>query len=131
MFTTIERVKELTNADVTQETIIMAQNIIEAFIGRDEVEVQVANDKALLDKATAYQCAYMVGDEAKVFEQASTSQIMQFGNLVSFTQDGASPWIAPLAVIACKRLSWRRMRSIKTGGIFDRPVTANTGWRYE
>jgi hypothetical protein len=132
MFTTIERVKELTNADVTQETIIMAQNIVEAYIGRDEVEVVVANDKALLDKATAYQCAYMVGDEARVFEQAAATQVMQFGNMVTFPMDGVSPWVAPLTVIACKRLSWKRIRSIHTSGIFDQPtLTGRNRWFYE
>lgn len=132
MFTTIERVKELTNVTVSQEQIIMAQNIIEAYIGRDEVEVTVANDKALLDKAVAYQCAYMVGDEARVFEQAAATQIMQFGNMVTFPMDGVSPWIAPLAVMACKKLSWKGMRSIKTGGIFDQPAyTGKQRWFYE
>lgn len=122
MFTTIEEVKELTGAEVTQETIIMAQNIIEAFIGRDEIEVANAYDRALLAKATAYQSAYMFGDEARVFEQAAAIQVMQFGNMVSFAQNGVSPWIAPLAVIACTKLSWKRMRSIKTGSIYNEPV---------
>lgn len=130
MFTTIERVKELTDVDVSQETIIMAQNIIEAFVGRDEIEVTNANDRALLEKATAYQCAYMNGDAAKVFEQVAAVQVMQFGNMVTFTQDGNSPWIAPLAVIACKRLSWRGMRSVKTGSIYSRP-TVQGRWENE
>lgn len=130
MFTTIEQVKELTNVDVPQETIIMAQNIIEAFVGRDEIEVIHPNDKALLGKATAYQAAYMFGDEAKVFEQAAVTQTTQFGQAISYRGDGSSPWIAPLAVIACQRLSWKRMRSVKTGSIFyHAPVVE--GWRYE
>lgn len=122
MFATIEKVKELTGVEAPQETIIMAQNIIESFVGRDEIDVVNAHDRALLEKATAYQVAYMFGDEAKVFEQAAASSVMQFGNMVTFNQDGASPWIAPLAVIACKKVSWRRMRSIKTGNIFGQPV---------
>lgn len=132
MFTTIERVKELTNVDVDQETIIRAQNIIESYIGRDEIDVTVAVDKALCDKAVAYQCAYMNGDESVVFEQAAATQVMQFGNMVSFPADGASPWIAPLAVMACKKLSWKGMRSIKTGGIYDQPAyTGKQRWFYE
>lgn len=131
MFTTIEQVQELTGKDVSQETIIMAQNIIESYIGRDEIEVTVANDRALLGKAVAYQSAYMHDDEAKVFEQMGAQQIMQFGQMITFDAKSHSPWIAPLAVIACKRLSWKGVRSIKTGPIFGRHVGTHTGWRYE
>lgn len=130
MFTTIERVKELTGKDVSQETIIMAQNIIEAFVGRDEIEVNSANDRALLDKAVAYQSAYMHDDEAKVFEQMGATQIMQYGQMISFDAKSSSPWVAPLAVLACKRLSWSGMRSIKTGPIF-RSTPSTSGWAYE
>lgn len=131
MFTTIEQVSELTAKEVTQETIIMAQNIIESYIGRVEVEVSDPNDRALLGKATAYQAAYMHDDVDKVFDQMAASQIMQFGQMVTFGTDGNSPWIAPLAVIACKRLSWHRIRSIGTGSLFPRGPVRETGWRYE
>lgn len=130
MFTTIEEVKTLTGKDVTQETIIMAQNIVEAFVGRDEIEVNNANDRALLSKATAYQAAYMHEDEAKVFEQMGATQIMQFGQMVTFDSKSASPWMAPLAVMACKRVSWRGMRSLKVGGLFTNGPHTD-GWRYE
>lgn len=131
MFTTIEQTTELTGKDVTQETIIMAQGIIEAYVGRIEVEVTDPNDRALLGKAVAYQAAYMFGDEAKTFEQMGAMQIMQFGQMVTFNQDGTQPWIAPLAVLTCKRLSWKGMRSIKTGALFPKGPVRHEGWRYE
>lgn len=130
MFTTVEQVKELTGKDVSQETIIMAQNIIEAFVGRDEIEVNGANDRALLGKAVAYQSAYMHDDEAKVFEQMGATQIMQFGQMISFDADSDSPWVAPLAVISCRRLSWKGMRSIRIGSLYPRGNDSD-GWRYE
>ena len=131
MFTTIERVRELTGKDVSQETIIMAQNIIEAYTGKDEIEVTAANDRALLEKAVSYQSAYMHDDEAKVFEQIGANQIMQFGQMISFDPKSASPWVAPLAAMACKRLSWKGVRSIKTGPLFPSHVGEREGWRYE
>lgn len=131
MFTTIEQVKELTAKDVSQDTIIMAQNIIESYIGRIEIDVTYPTDKALLGKAVAYQSAYMEGDEAKVFEQMGAQQIMQFGQMITFGQDGTQPWIAPLAVLTCKRLSWKRIRSIQAGPTYPHGPRVGSGWRYE
>lgn len=131
MFTTIEQTKEYTGKDVTQETIIMAQSIIEAYIGRIEVNVSDPNDRDLLGKAVAYQSAYMHGDEAKVFEQMGAMQIMQFGQMLTFDTKGAAPFIAPLAVLTCRGLSWHRIRSIKTGKILSNGPVRESGWKYE
>ena len=123
MFTTVTQVKELTGYDVTQEAIIMAQSIIESYTGRVEVDVQEPSDHVLLGRATAYQAAYMTKNGEMIFEQLSAMQIMQFGQMVTFSQgNSASPFVAPLAVLACKNLSWNRIRSVKTGSIFDTPV---------
>lgn len=121
MFTTIEHVKEVTGYDVTNESIIMAQHLIESYTGRVEADIEVATDMELLGKAVAYQCAYMHEDPAKTFEQVSATQVMQFGQMITFRQnDDAAPFIAPLAVIACKRLSWKGIRSIRTGPLLPR-----------
>lgn len=119
MFTTIDRVKEITGYDVTQETVIMAQHIVETFIGRIEVDVTDQEDLSLLDRAAAYQAAYMFTDPIKVFEQMSVQSISQFGASVQFKYgDDSSPFVAPLAAMSCKRLSWRRPRSLVTGRMF-------------
>lgn len=119
MFTTIDRVKEVTGYDVNQETVIMAQNIIETFIGRIEIDVTDPEDMSLLDRATAYQAAYMTNDPVKIFEQMNVQQISQFGAMIQFKYgDNASPFVAPLALMACSRLSWRRPRSLYTGRMF-------------
>lgn len=118
MFTTTEQVKELTGYEVTQDSIVMAQSIIEAYIGRVEVDIYDPADNVLLGRATAYQAAYMVKNKELVFEQMATVQVMQFGQMVTFGPGGTAPFIAPLAVLATKNLSWRRNRSIKTGSIF-------------
>lgn len=130
MFTTTEQVKELTGYEVPQETVIMAQAIVESFVGRVEAEVIDANDMMLLGRATAYQSAYMFQDESKIFEQIAAEQVMNYGNMVTFAKNGVSPWIAPLAVIACQRLTWKRIRSVRTGSIFAEPVQV-ADWRTE
>lgn len=129
MFTTIDQVEELTGYAVTQETIIQSQAIIESYVGRVEAEVNNAQDLMILGRATAYQAAYMRDDTDKVFEQMSIASILQYGQQLTFKSgDIVSPWVAPLAVIACKRLSWARSRSVKTGSLYYSAPDADD-WR--
>lgn len=131
MWTTVEQVKELTGSDVTIESIKQAQAIIESYVGRLEPEVPNASDKMLLGRATAYQAAYMVDAEDRTFQSIGAKSITQFGNMISFWEnDRTQPFIAPLAVIACQRLSWKRLRSIKVGGMFGGQVPELDYWRY-
>lgn len=131
MFTTVAEVKELTNYDVDEALIIRAQSIIEAYVGRLEVEVPNAVDLMLLGRATAYQAVYMKDDEDKVFEQVATIQTMQYGNMITYTPDNMSPWIARLAIIACQRLSWKRIRSVRTGSIYGSLPESLNRWSTE
>lgn len=128
MFTTVEEVKQLTGYDVDNAKITMAQSIIEAYVGKVEVEVSDANDLALLGKATAYQVAYMGLQMPLVFEQMQTTSIMQFGQQISFSASSDAPFLAPLAVISCRHLSWKRLRSVKTGSIFSSTPDTDTEW---
>jgi hypothetical protein len=131
MFVTAENVERLTGYEVDSDLIFRAQAIIESYVGRLEIEVEDAYDTMLLGRATAYQAAYMKEDPSRIFEQMSVSQLSQFGASISFKQgDLVSPFVAPLAVISCQRLSWKRMRSVKTGSIFA-PLVGESGWRYE
>lgn len=128
MFTTVEGVKELTGYDVDLTTVSMAQSIIEVYIGKIEADIYDPTDSSLLASATAYQAAYMSKNKELVFEQMSTVQVMQFGQMITFGPGGTAPFIAPLAVLATKNLSWHRNRSIKTGSIFQQPTRDST-WR--
>lgn len=120
MFTTIEQVKDLTNYDVTTDTIYQAQAIIESFSGRIENEVKLAKDREVLAKATAYQAAYMVTDYERIFEQVGvTSMQTPDGALVLDITMGA-PFLAPLAVITLRGLSARGGKSVKIGSTFGR-----------
>ena len=127
MFTTVERVKGLTGYDVTLETIGMAQGIIEAFIGRVEVEIEDPTDRMQLEKAVSYQAAYMRDNFARVFEQVGVKQIAQSDGLMSLHWENAAPFIAPLAFLTLKNLSWRGIRSVHTGPMTGSRVQTE-GW---
>ena len=128
MFTTVEQVKELTGYEVITEEIHTAQMIIEAYVGRTESEINTSHDLSILAKATAYQVAYLQANKSIVFEQMDTRQISQMGQMVTFPDHGLSPWLAPLAVMTCQRLSWKRIRSIRTGSIFNEPAQESNWW---
>lgn len=121
MFTTPERVQELTGYEVTGEVIAQAQGIIETYIGKLEADITDPTDLGLLENAVSYQAAYMRDNWARTFEQVSVSQMVQNSNMITFrSNDKAAPWIAPLANLACKNLSWMKSRRIRTGRIFPR-----------
>lgn len=122
MFTNVEQVKELTNYEVTAELIVRAQAIIESVVGKVESEVSDANDLAILGRATAFQTAYMANNYDKVYEQVAFTYKGQSDAALSPDTSMMAPFIAPLAVLALRRLSWARSRSIKTGPTFPTPT---------
>ena len=123
MFTTLEEAQLLTNKNVTEALIYRAQSVIEIFVGKFESEVTKENDLELLKRAVAYQAAYMNDNEDIVFEQIAASTISQNESATTFKQgDQISPWIAPLAAMACKKLSFIRSKSIKTGKVAPYPT---------
>jgi phage gp29-like protein len=126
MFTTINLTKTLTGRDVDLALLNRAQSIIETYVGKIEAEIDDANDLALLAKATTYQAVYMQENESIVFEQVALRTAGQGESIVSFTNEN-SPFIAPLALMACKNLSFKRSRSVYSGKIFqNEPLTK---WR--
>lgn len=100
--------------DVTLEQVKQAQFVIELFVGRTESEVDGARDKALLARATAVQAVYMRDNPDITFNQINAAMVSAGGQMTQF-RDNVSPFIAPLAVIACKKLSWKQSRSVSTG----------------
>jgi hypothetical protein len=100
-------------ADVTTQQVLQAQLVIEIYTGRPESEVDNARDKEILARATAAQCVYMRDNTAVTFEQVSAASMSRGDGQTTFNTD--APFIAPLAVMACKHLSWKNSRSIKVG----------------
>ena len=119
MFTTVNSVKEYTDKDVTLPLIKRAQALIEIYIGRDEIDIENPSDLLILDKMTAYQAVYMLDNEDVIYKQVAVTSAGAGESAQNF--DGAynAPYMAPLAVIASRALSFNRSRSIKTGKIFQ------------
>lgn len=122
MFTTVNNVKEYTNADVTLDLIKRAQAVVEIFIGKDEVDIDNPSDLLLLDKMTAYQSAYMLDNEALVYTQIASNSVGSGDSVQNFNVAMSAPFIAPLAVMAARGLSFKKPRSIRTGKIFQWPT---------
>lgn len=127
MFTTVNSVKEYTDADVTIDLVKRAQAVIEVYIGKDEIDIDNPSDLLLLDKMTAYQTAYMFENEAVVYTQIAANSVGSGDSAQNFNAAMSAPFIAPLAVFAAKGLSFKKPRSIKTGKIFQWPTYID--WR--
>ena len=127
MFTTVNSVKDYTDADVTVPLIKRAQAIIEIFIGKDEIDVESPSDLLVLDKMTAYQAAYMFENEDVIYTQIASLRIGSGDGAQPIDTAMSAPFIAPLAVLAAKGLSFKKPRSIKTGKIFQWPTYID--WR--
>ena len=127
MFTTVNSVKEYTDADVTMPLIKRAQAVIEIFIGKDEIDIDNPSDLLILDKMTAYQSAYMLDNEGIVYTQIASNSVGAGDSAQNFNAAMSAPFIAPLAVFAAKGLSFRKPRSIRTGKIFQWPTYID--WR--
>jgi len=119
MFTTVDNVKQYTNQNVTLDLIMRAQSIIEIYVGRDEIEIENPSDLMILDKMTAYQSVYMIDNEDIVYKQIAVTSAGAGDSAQNFDGNYSAPYMAPLAVIASRGLSFNRSRSIKTGKIFQ------------
>lgn len=120
MFITVERANKITGNkfNLTLDDVFVAQTILETYTGREESVITDADDLELYAKATAFQAAYMKNDDNNVFEQAQVQTISQDSSTIDFRPgDYASPFIAPLAVMALRQVTWKKSRSINTGRI--------------
>lgn len=127
MLSTVNSVKEYTGQDVTLDLIKRAQAIVEIYIGMDEIDVQNPSDLLLLDKMTSYQSAYMLDNEDIVYKQIAATSVGAGDSVQNYNTMMSAPWIAPLAVLAARGLSFKRSRSIRTGKIFQWPTYLD--WR--
>ena len=68
---------------------------------------------------TAYQAAYMLDNEAVVWEQIGTSAAGSGESVITFREDLDAPFMSPLAVIAGRKLSTKKSKSVHTGRVFQ------------
>jgi hypothetical protein len=121
MFSTTNSVMTYTNKEVSLDVIKRAQSIVEIYVGKDEIDIENPSDLLVLDKMTAYQAAYMVDNEDVVYSQIASTSVGSGDSAQNFNTAMSSPWIAPLAVMAARGLSFKKPRSIRTGKIFQLP----------
>ena len=118
MFATTTQVKTITGKIVNAGLVERAQYAIEAYVGKFEADVTNTKDLEILKRAVAYQSAYMLNNEDIVFEQIAVSTTIQGDASTTFKSgDFVSPFIGPMAVMVCSKLSFVKSRSIKTGPI--------------
>ena len=122
MFTTVNNVKQYTNQDVAIDLVSRAHTLIEIFIGKSEIDIENVNDLMILDKMTAYQAAYMAENEDIIYKQIASLSVGTGDSSQNYDTKMSSPFIAPLAVLASKGLTFKRSRSLKTGKIFQWPT---------
>lgn len=128
MFVTTTQVKTITGKVVNAGLVERAQYVIEAYVGKLEADVTKTRDIELLKRATAYQSAYMLNNEDIVFEQMAVSTTMQNDASTTFKSgDTVSPFVAPMAVMVCSKLSFMKTRSVYTGKVSQ--TTASSDWR--
>lgn len=127
MLSTVNSVREYTGYEVTLELIKRAQGVIEIYIGKDEIDIDNPADLLLLDKMVSYQTAYMLENEDLVFKQIASNSINIGGSVQNFDRSVNAPYIAPLAALAAKGLSFKKAKSVRTGKIFQFPKI--TKWR--
>lgn len=128
MFVTINEVKTITGKIVKDDLIARAQYALEAYVGKFEDEVVDTRDIEIMKRAVAYQSAYMLNNEDVVFEQMAVSTTGQNDAYTTFKQgDTVSPFISPMAVMICNKLTFVRSRSIYTGKYVQDPTNAD--WR--
>jgi hypothetical protein len=119
MFTTVNKVLEHTNKTVDISLIKRAQDIVEIYIGRNEIDVENPNDLIILDKMTSYQAAYMMDNEDMVYSQIAVTSAGAGESSQNFNTAMDAPFLAPLAVMAARGLSFNRSRSVRTGKVFQ------------
>lgn len=127
MLSTVNSVREYTGYEVTLDLIKRAQAVIEIYIGKDEIDIENPADLLLLDKMVAYQTAYMLENEDLVYKQIASASLNLGGSIQNFDRAANAPYIAPLAVLAARGLSFKKSRSFRTGKMFQFPKI--TKWR--
>ena len=128
MFITPDQVKKLTNVEVSGDLIFRAQNVVEAYVGKNESEIKNGKDKQIMAKAVGYQAAYMKENEEIVYQQVAVNSAGAGVSFQNFDPNMAAPWLSPLAVMVVKNLTFNRTRSYKTGRIFQFQPRITT-WR--
>jgi hypothetical protein len=113
----VEHVSSLTGVTVTDDNMSQAQGIINSETGvypEALPEDLKAMDKIRLTDALAYEAAWVAG-KIDLFAESTVKNVSQDGVQADYPSE-LSQYLAPLALVCLKRLSWNR-----AGAVFKRP----------
>src|SRR6478735_2786582 len=110
MFITKEQIAQKTGITVEAQTLQVAQFMIEAWVGKTEAEIDSAGNLAILANATAFQAIYLGNSTELILEQAAIKSIVANESTTVFDTDMFSPFMSPMAVLTCRKLSWMGSR---------------------
>lgn len=111
---TIEEVFDYTGVNLKNRDIWRAQAVLDMFSNRAFDPTRPITDRDLyyLKQAIAYQAAWM-NQHPEIFTSMDVMSVDQEGLRVQFRADRESQFLAPLARMAMRRLSFMKSRSIK------------------
>lgn len=128
---TVDEVETITGKTVTADQLAQAQSLIELVIDRDETAVGTSaavgtagdyegrsGDLRRLKLAVAYQAAHLATTGVDVHAVVGgLSALSQPDLSLSFREggDAVERVLSPLALRACRQLTWRRDRSVRIG----------------
>lgn len=109
-----------TGKTVTQDDCARAQAVVDLAVGRTygAVDLLPVGKRARywLKLAVAYQAAWMQA-QPDLFSRSSVTDFNQDGAAATFDTDGQT--LGPLALMAVRRLPWKRSRSIRVAPACD------------
>lgn len=102
---------EITGSAPSAEILALAHGDIELAVGRTQEATWIAaRDLRWLKRAVAYQAAWLPSQPDHLTRSQTTGSVIQDGAHVEVTRAGQK--LAPLAISALKKLSWRGSRSV-------------------
>lgn len=129
MFTTKEKILEVTGVEIEPETLPIAQMMIEAWVGKSDADVIDGTDRETLGKAVTFQALYIDGMHLDMLNQAAAKASTMGESRTEWVIEMFAPYMSPWVVMTCKRLSWMSTRSVHTGPVFDKPQP-RLDWEY-
>ncbi len=104
-------VAEITGVGVTDAQLRLAQNQVELRVGRTSDATGIgARDLRWLKRAVAYQAVWAKDQPDLLTRSETDGAVIQDG--VHINQTAQAQQMAPLAMVALRRLSWRGNRTV-------------------
>lgn len=114
-------VAEITGVTVTDPQLLLAQNVVELRVGRTSDATGIgARDLRWLRRAVAYQAVWAAEQPDLLTRSETEGAVIQDG--VHINQSAQAQQMAPLALVALRRLSWRGNRTVQAASTLAGPI---------